>query len=609
MIDPTDTLAARDAMGKPTAPQRMSVWGRVRAGVARQGVLGHAGMAMAILAVVFIAFAVVGGVRQYEPVPYWDMWQGYVGFLTQSDLSTWQAWWGQHNEHRILISRSLFWLDFNLFGASFIFLVIVNYLLAASAVMLFLWALRERIGALAAPSGALLVAALIPVAGFSWAQSENFNWAFQSQFFLAQSVPLAALLALYRSQSPLHRRWFAAACVLGVAACATMANGVGALPLLVVMAVLSGQSRRRVLVLGILTVATLGYYFSDYQSSAATRSIDVLTQHAVALAQYTLVYLGAPVFWAISNQATLPASLAAPLAAAAGSVLFLSALGYLAHATRREPRDGLGIALSLFMLYVTATALLTALGRYDHGIAQAASSRYQTPALMAWCALLVLLAPALLRGLARLPWIGAVALLMIPLAMWPVQRSALNHDRENAFERWIAVLALDMKIRDQGQIGRIYPNADHALVLSKPLDADDVGVFGDPVLDQVDQTLGMPMQKDAPILQCGGSLTQLRPIVGDDRFLRIDGLISSPWTRRTPSLVSMRSAEGRVVGFALTMVRGRDARNDATSLKDLTPFSGYVDVKQLGAPLVLIGQAPACRLQVQVPGRPFTIRN
>ncbi|MDQ2137370.1 hypothetical protein RBI14_04245 [Alcaligenaceae bacterium B3P038] len=607
----TDIKAIPPARGdnhRLTHPQRMSLVGRVCACMARFGVLGYAGIAMAVIAFVFIVLAIVGGVRQYLPVPYWDMWQGYVGFLTQSDLSTWQAWWGQHNEHRILISRLLFWLDFNVFGASFIFLVVVNYLLAAAAVLLLLWALRERIGSTSARSGALLIAALIPVAGFSWTQSENFNWAFQSQFFLAQSVPLAALLALYRSQSPMHRGGFVGACALGVAACGTMANGVGALPLMVVMAVLSGHSKRRILILGALTVAMLGYYFSDYQSSAAARSIDVLTLHAVALAQYTLVYLGAPVFWAISNQAILQPSLAAPLAAVAGSVLLMLAFGYLVHATRREPRDGLGIALSLFILYVAATALLTALGRYDNGVAQAASSRYQTPVLMAWCALLVLLAPALLRGLARLPWLGAAALLVIPIVMWPVQHSALNHDRDRAFERWIAVLALDMGVRDQQQIGRIYPNVDHALLLSKPLDAEDVGVFGDPLLDPVDETMGSLQRSDVPVLQCSGALTALRPIVGDARFLQLEGEISSPWARRTQSMVSVLDKDGRVVGFAVTMARGRDARNDATSQHDLTRFSGYVDAKQLGATLVLIGQEPACKLQVQVPIRPFTIR-
>jgi len=158
----------RGDMHRLTDRQRASIVARVCTRMARIGVLGYAGMVMAVLAFVFIALAIVGGVRQYLPVSYWDMWQGYVGFLTQSDLSTWQAWWGQHNEHRILISRLSFWVDFKVFGASFIFLVIVNYLLATAAVLLFLWALRERIGVLSARSGALLVVALIPVASFSW---------------------------------------------------------------------------------------------------------------------------------------------------------------------------------------------------------------------------------------------------------------------------------------------------------------------------------------------------------------------------------------------------------------------------------------------------------
>lgn len=39
-----------------------------------------------------VGLAVVGGVRAYSPVPYWDMWDGYIGFflrVADGDFSIW----------------------------------------------------------------------------------------------------------------------------------------------------------------------------------------------------------------------------------------------------------------------------------------------------------------------------------------------------------------------------------------------------------------------------------------------------------------------------------------------------------------------------------------
>jgi hypothetical protein len=48
-----------------------------------------------ILTVVFVSLAVIGGVRRYSAVPFWDMWGAYVPFLDQANDSGWPAWWGQ----------------------------------------------------------------------------------------------------------------------------------------------------------------------------------------------------------------------------------------------------------------------------------------------------------------------------------------------------------------------------------------------------------------------------------------------------------------------------------------------------------------------------------
>ena len=82
-----------------------------------------------IAAVIYIGLAVVGGVRAYSPVPFWDMWNGYLEFFTKVSDGQFSAWWAQHNEHRIILARIFFWLDLTLFGGQGWFLLIVNYAL------------------------------------------------------------------------------------------------------------------------------------------------------------------------------------------------------------------------------------------------------------------------------------------------------------------------------------------------------------------------------------------------------------------------------------------------------------------------------------------------
>jgi len=565
----------------------------------RRGALDYVSYAMVVLAVVFVAFAIVGGVRRYLPIPYWDMWFGYVGFMTRSDLSTWQAWWGQHNEHRILLSRLLFWVDYRLFGASLASLIVVNYVLAAWAAVLFVWALRERIGALHARNGALTLAGLVVVVIFSWLQSENFNWAFQSQFFLAQTVPLAALLALYRAQTTLSTSWFIAAAALGVLACGTMANGVAALPMLVVMAALCGASLRRICLLAVLTVGMLAYYFNDYQSANASRSIEAVARHAVDLIQYTLVYLGGPVYIGTGGNA--------PAAAGAGLFLAVAAVYFMSLASRRKERDALGIALALFILYVASTALLTALGRYDHGVGQAASSRYQTPTLMAWTALLILSAPWLMRAFARRPLSLAAAALLVPLALLPQQRSALKHDRDGAFERWMAILAIEMGVNDPRQIGFIYPASASVLVLSEPLKADDMAAFGDPILDPIELGVGRSLPADASVSQCRGTIDSTAMLPDAPGFLRIEGRVISAGVRRARTLVQVLDDERHVVGYAFTRDRSTREVDAAGAPENLTHFSGYLAIGAAQNPpwaskvLSLRVDSPRCESLTRLP--------
>src|SRR5204863_7796639 len=94
-------------------------------------------------------------------------------------------WWTQHNEHRLLLARVLFWMDMRWFGGAAISLVVASHVLAATAALLFWAAMRHHPPAGAGP-GVIAVAGLLVTAWlFQWMQEENFTLGFQVQFFLA----------------------------------------------------------------------------------------------------------------------------------------------------------------------------------------------------------------------------------------------------------------------------------------------------------------------------------------------------------------------------------------------------------------------------------------
>jgi hypothetical protein len=61
------------------------------------------------LAAAVLVLAVIGAVRWYSPVPYWDMWDGYlIYYLFSVQSGIWAHVFAQANEHRVTLSHLLF---------------------------------------------------------------------------------------------------------------------------------------------------------------------------------------------------------------------------------------------------------------------------------------------------------------------------------------------------------------------------------------------------------------------------------------------------------------------------------------------------------------------
>lgn len=83
--------------------------------------------ALPILAALFFAGSTIAGaVRWFSPVPYWDMWDGYVAFFLDVSKGDWSQFFAQANEHRIVFSKNLFWLDMRYFGGQSRLLIASN---------------------------------------------------------------------------------------------------------------------------------------------------------------------------------------------------------------------------------------------------------------------------------------------------------------------------------------------------------------------------------------------------------------------------------------------------------------------------------------------------
>ncbi len=553
-----------------------------------------------LLALLFLATAVIGAVRNYSIVPFWDMWYGYLDFFFRVSQGGWKEWWALHNEHRIVLSRILFWMDLAWFDGTVRFLIAVNYLLVGGAFLTFRAILRERAGVLARTKPAALTSLFVFICLFSWVQYENFVWGFQSQFFLAQWLPLLAFYLLYQSTapSPASPRQFALACIVGVLCVGTMASGVMALPLMVAFALLQRMGWRRVAALALLSVICLTAYFIDYTSPLGHGSVGQVTQlQPVRLLQYVALYLGSPFYHFLGARSL-------PLGQLFGLVLIVLSAAKAVQCLRHPRQHALELSLLAYLAYTGGTALGTGIGRLVFGLAQATASRYTTPALMGWMALLMLFLPSLLRSLAawqhRIVW----PLLALLLPMTVYQARATDSQRAALFEREVAALALELGVPDDDQLWRIVYNADVALQIGKKAAAANLSVFGLPSIRNARRVINSPGGA-LPTRACSGALTEVDAVARDPRYTRVTGWIAPAIPEDFISSVRLVNEQGVVVGYALAGERmtpppASAGAQDGQRLRVQT-YKGYLLSEFAGSPVTLAPTGAECSIRVEPP--------
>ena len=541
----------------------------------------------------FALLAFSGSLLAHSPIPYWDMWNGYLGFYLNLLSGDWGSLWAQHNEHRILLTRLLFWVDLAWFNGWSYFLVITNLTLVAACAAMF-WRIRAE----QSRGHNLFVGFFIVAWMFSWCQHENLLWGFQAQFILAQLIPLMAFYAMHQSVSHPESKWrFGLVIGLGLLSLGTMANGVLALPLVTVLALLSRASWRRVAVLGALSVLGVALYFHGYVKPAHHGSLtQVLLDDPLGLVDYILVYLGGPFHH------LLPSSrLRMVIPRVMGLLFVVGTMVAARQVLRATHRNTLALALLIFIVFISGSALATAGGRMFLGVEQALSSRYSTPVLMGWVSLLLLYMPLVDQSaILRKKTLTVLLVLLVPMSV--AQAKALGSDsrKQTAAEHWAGALALEYGIRDLAQISKLFPDPEVALMIAKGASERQLSVFGHPPLGNLKEQLDTQFASLGSEA-CSGHLEEVKAIDGDDRFVQVQGWLFSDKQLKAPKVAQFIDSNGMIIGatvsgFAHSTQNGRNERKARWA-----GFKGYIRAEAQGKSVVLADQEYNCQLQLRIP--------
>ncbi|WP_315546158.1 hypothetical protein [Lautropia mirabilis] len=550
-----------------------------------------------MLVPVFLGLAIIGGYEAYSPVPMGDMWNGTLGFYVNASHGNWSAWWAQHNEHRILLSRILFWMEEAWFSGTGLFLLVTNYLLVTGVVVLFFFIWRERSRGWGACFGAFLSVWLL-----SWIQNDNMIWGFQSQFVLAQLLPLMAFYFLHRAcQSNSHGgRWFAASAACGVMALGSMANGVITLPLLTLLALALRMNHRRVLILAALSVLGVFLYFHGYKAVGGHGSLtQSLQQIPEGVIDYMQVYLGGPFYFFLGEN---PLSLM--FARIASVVLVVGSIICLQKELSAPHRSSLALAMLCFILYIGGSAFGTAGGRAIFGATQALTSRYMTPALMAWAAFFVLVVPGLKHMARGIRWFWGSLFALLVMSMLSYQLRATTPRTGELYDRSLATLAVEMRIPDQTQIAHIFGNAEWVLRIARTPSEQNLSVFAlYPYADLYEQ-LGKPLSGPLPpheFPRCQGFVDEVQPIPEDPRYLRVRGWAFDRKAPSQPLRLTIVDEQGVVSGFVLSGLERPDVAALVDPKAGTSGYRGYVRADLQGKRLFFVGEGMGCRVETMLP--------
>jgi len=556
-----------------------------------------------LIAGLFIALVAYGIYNHYSPVPYWDMWDGYLNFFTQAVNGNFQVWFSQHNEHRMIFSKILFYIDLHCFGGQSIFLLIINFLFLSLTAILMAYIVKDIFKSQKEDFRDLqtILQFFSIIMLFSWIQAGNITWAFQSGFFAANFFPLLSFYLLVKSADKENNFIFILSITIGTISAGTMVNGVMALPILFVLSLLLKQNFKKSIFILVVSLVVLYLYFHNYHSVSGHGSIyDTLTNRPKVFFEYMFANLGG-IYYYISGRGIISGKGSILLSQITGIILLISSLffTYLVF-IKRDVNKFYLVALSYFVYY-GGTAFATAGGRSIFGIKQAFSSRYMTPSLIAWT-LLFILYLNYFRNNKKISKIIVFISLAISVALILLQLTGVvvfRDTSENKFDKKIAALSIEMGIRDKQYIEKIYPYIDRVMIISKEAIKKNISIFGNDGIKDV--SLKIAKKIDAiPKGNLIGSLDGATFLKEDNNALRISGWVFDNKLKNIPNKLFVVNEDKEIIGYVLTGKNRSDVRKTINKKAYKSGFIGYVIKTRIKGKIFLVDIKNDKKLEIKI---------
>jgi hypothetical protein len=499
---------------------------------------------MPVIAVLLMAFFVgsvlFGAWLNFSPVPTEDSWRGMVDFYLESRENP-LAWWAQHNDHRIFFAKLLFWLDMHFLDGSGKLLIPANIILLLST-----WgvmcAFANRLIDFPSRREQILVWAVLGMLCLAWMQNTNIISSFQSEFILAFLLPLLSFYCFARAlqSQPAALRWLVASVLFAVASAYCLINGLFALPMLALLSGFAERSPRRVIILLLCAAASLAVFLIDYQPTMANPlGLAKLRTDPSFVLTYALAYLGGP-WHAVFGRIDVAIGFGA-VAVVLTAYLFFSRAGY-----RNKP---FALALIAYIVYVFGAAGMTAVGRSLFALELATTSRYLTPTLFMWAAMLILL---LARSPGSARW-STLALVMVAALLVPTQMGAFRLEPSNfkisPHTKAVAALSLQIDIDDlNAKSALLLFYSEHAEELFQRARNHRVSIFSERYAFPANQ-IGKRLQEVSGEY-CSGQITISKLVDERRAAYGISGSLA-PGSAKGFRYVLFGDADGLVKGVAI----------------------------------------------------------
>ncbi len=516
-----------------TGGDRVSVpvlgWVSRWAGTTDQAVTRLAAAIVLVSGVVVTMLTVRMVILSWDALPYWDQWDNLV-----SGRKVTLAWLtSQHTQHRILLPRLVFLLDYAVSAETNVVDFVANLLSQTTLAVLLAWIVLR--GEPPDRSVRAWVIGLCLVFSFSAIQAENFTWGFQIQFFVVVLGAFVTFAIVALGPSTVFAA--AAAVLAGGATVYTLSSGLIVPPLALALGI---WVRRPHVYLFILLLGAIGLPILFLTGFLNSHDPGWAFANATSILGHFLAQIGSP----FSNGSRL--ELRIPLAITIGVIGLIFFFANLHFAVRSaSTSQKVLIALCIFSL---GAAALTAVGRADLGIGQAFSSRYTTPVLIFWLsAILLLFSISAANQRIRTLIMAATVPLAIFAVLWEPHFARQFLSVASARDQ--AIPAVLTGVPD-ARLLAIYPNVSKPLQRRQILLAAHTSVFADAWARQMGGVFSEHFSVDG-LARCGGRLTKVQPIVSDNKSLGLSltGIAWSDASSWVPRRLVFTNSTGTIVGY------------------------------------------------------------